>query len=195
LLLVAGALWLAGCAGAPTVYNARIYHDRWQDFFYGGGTPEYRAVVWGNPFDTPKAATEAVVIASIERAYNNARASFSTSPELVNPLVPYVSMVFNANRISSGAPCGNLDVLRPVPAPSGNVRLLAALCRAGTTLTAAQGFVDGVSGPDDPRFRQLVYQIAIKLFHYQPGSQHQRADLRQQHPGHLEVRRPESPLT
>jgi hypothetical protein len=165
LLLVAGALWLAGCSGGPTVYNAQIYHDRWPDFFYGGSTPEYLAVVWGNPFATHKAATEAVVIEFIERAYNHAGTSFSTSPREYNPLVPYVSMVFNADHARSGLPCGDLSKLRPGPAPSGNVRIQAALCRTGV-----EGVVENVSGPDDPKFRQLVYQVAVKLFRYQPGS-------------------------
>jgi hypothetical protein len=153
LLLVASALWLAGCSGGPTVYNAQIYHDRWPDFFYGGGTPEYLAVVWGNSFHTDKTATEAVVIESIER------------------------MVFNADHARSGLPCGDLSKLRPGPAPSGNVRIQAALCRSGAMLTGVEGVVENVSGPDDPKFRQLVYQVAVKLFRYQPGSGgHRRAE-------------------
>ena len=31
-------------------------------------------------------------------------------------------------------------------------------------LTGAQGVVEDVRGPDDPKFRQLVYQVAAKLF-------------------------------
>ena len=166
-LLAAGALLLAGCGGAPSVYNAQIYHDSWPDFFYGGGTGgEYLAVVWGNPFRADKAATEAVVIESIERAYNHAGNSFSTSPERVNPLVPYVAVVFNAGYFSSGLPCGDLDALRPGPAPSGNVAVQAALCRGGAALTGVRGSVEGVGGPDDPKFRQLIHQVAIKLFRY-----------------------------
>ena len=121
-------------------------------------------MVWGNPFDADKAVTEAVVIESIERAYNHAGTSFSTSPERVNPLVPHVAVVFNADHARSGLPCSDLSKLRPGSAPSGNVRVQVALCRGGTMLTGVQGVVEDVSGPDDPKFRQLVYQVAAKLF-------------------------------
>ena len=172
---IALAGFIASCSGAPTVYNARIYHDAWPTFFSGSGQSEYLAVVWGNPFATEQAHTDAVVLNSVDRAYNRAGTSFSTNPETVDPLVPYVSVLFNPGSISSNLPCSDLANLKPGVVPGGEVRVHAALCRAGSALTGARGYVTDVMGPDDPRFHQLMHQVAVELFRQQPGSDIRRA--------------------
>ncbi len=164
------ALVVGACGSTPTVYNNRIYHDEWPVFFSGSGNSEFLAVVWGNPFGADQAQTNAVVLDSVDQAFNRANYSFSTNPANVDPLVPYVSVLFNPGSAASGLPCADLTQLRPSQAPSGNVRVHAALCRGGTPLTGARGYVENVAGPNDPRFEDLMYQIAVELFRYQPGT-------------------------
>ena len=141
---------LAACSSTPTVYNSRVYHDAWPTFFSGSGQGEFLAVVWGNPFNAEQERTNAVVLDSVDQAYNRANYSFSTNPESVDPLAPYVSVVFNAGSVASGLPCSDLIDLQPPRAPSGDVRVHAALCRGGSALTGARGYVDNVSGPNGP---------------------------------------------
>lgn len=164
------AVGLAACNSAPTVYNSRIYHDAWPTFFSGSSQGEFLAVVWGNPFNAEQERTNAVVLDSVDQAYNRANYSFSTNPESVDPLAPYVSVVFNASSAASGLPCSDLTALQPRRTASGGVSVHAALCRGGSALTGARGYVDKVSGPEDPRFEALMYQIAVELFRYQPGT-------------------------
>lgn len=164
LLLAAGALLLASCATQPTVHHSRIYNDSWQDFFAGAPGTEFLAVVWGNPFNADKAETDAVVIETAEKAFNRSGYHFSTKPETVNPLVPYLVVLFNPGHSAIALPCTDLSRLEPRPPSDGRVTIEAALCRGGMRLTGATGSVAGVRGPDDPRFRALAYQIAAKVF-------------------------------
>jgi hypothetical protein len=166
LLIAAGALLLASCA-QPTVHHWRTYNDNWQDFFAGAPGSEFLAVVWGNPFKGDKAETDAVVTETADKAFNRSGYHFSTKPKTVNPLAPYLAVLFNAPHSAVALPCGDLSALEPRPPSDGRVSIEAALCRGGTRLTAATGSVSGVRGPDDPRFRALVYQIAAKVF--RPG--------------------------
>lgn len=168
--VAAGALLLASCATQPTVHHSRIYHDYYQDFFSGAPGTKFLAVVWGNPFAADKAETDAVVVDTAERAFGRRGYGFSTQPERVNPLVPYLAVVFNAGHAESGLPCTDLSRLSPPPPPNGNVSVQAALCRGNKQLTAAKGSVAGVRGPDDPRFRALTYQVAAQLFRTPPRS-------------------------
>lgn len=169
---------LVGCGGTPTVYDSRIYHDSWPDFFNGGTQSEYLAVVWGNPFDAAQERTDAVVLKSVDQAFNRSGSTFSTNPSDVDPLVPYVAVVFNAEAKSSGLPCSDLTALQPSRADRGNVRVHAALCRAGSPLTGARGHVADVTGPDDPRFKDLMYQVAVELFRNQRGTDGRDRNLR-----------------
>lgn len=168
LLAAAGALLLASCAGQSTVHYSRIYNDSWRDFFAGAEGTEFLAVVWGNPFNADKAATDSVVVETAEQAFNRSGYHFSTKPATVNPLVPYLAVVFNAGVSPSGLACGDLSRLEPRPPANGHVTMEAALCRGGTRLTGAKGSVADVKGPDDPRFRAFAYQVANKVF--RPGT-------------------------
>ena len=168
LLVAGGALVLASCATQPTVHYSRIYNDSWPDFFAGAQGTEFLAVVWGNPFNADKAATDSVVVDTAEMAFNRSGYHFSTNPETVNPLVPYLAVVFNAGISPSGFACADLSRLDPPPPPNGHVTMEAALCRGGMRLTGAKGSIADVRGPDDPRFRALAYQVANKVF--RPGT-------------------------
>lgn len=160
---------LAACGAGPSVYNARIYHDRWPDLFFTRGET-YDAVVWGNPFGGDPMPVRSAVVAAMTKAYNVASRGFVALPPEEKPSGPYVSVVFNAESERSGLPCANLEGLTPRAIGEGNVHVQAALCRYGTPLTRASGQVMGVTGPDDPRFRQLLHMVAVDLFRRPPTS-------------------------
>ena len=159
---------LAACSGGPSVYNARIYHDRWPDLFFTDGKP-YDAVVWGNPFGGDPTPLRSAVVAAMAKAYNNASRGFAVLPAEETPRGPYVSVLFNAESETSRLPCGDLEGLSPRAIGDGNVHVQAALCRNGMPLTRASGQVTGVAGPDDPRFRRLLRMVAVDLFRPPPG--------------------------
>ena len=76
--------------------------------------------------------------------------------------------MINPAKAPGGAPCGDFFTATPVRS-TGSIELYAALCRGDTALTRAQGRVSGVTGPDDRHFRELVYQVAVKVFDVRPG--------------------------
>ena len=169
LFVTAIAALLAACnARAPTVYNVQVYHDRWPDFFSGAPGQEYLAVIWGDPFAGQKSETVAVVLDAVTIAFNRPGYRFSTEPGNPDPLAPRLAIMINPAKSPGGAPCGDLATATPVRS-TGNIELHAALCRGDTALTRAQGRVSGVTGPDDERFREQVYQVAIKVFEVRPG--------------------------
>jgi hypothetical protein len=48
-------------------------------------------------------------------------------------------------------------------AATGEVRLVGGLCRYDQDMTEVTGRIDGVSGPDDPRFRRLIVAATQEL--------------------------------
>ena len=96
--------------------------------------------------------------------FNNDGYRFTTTPKAVNPLTPYLSIVFNAEIEATGIPCGDVSRLRFTPASDGRIAVQAALCRGGGLLTRADGVASGVTGPNDPKFRELMFQVSRKLF-------------------------------
>ena len=160
---------LAACSGGPSVYNARIYHDRWQDLFFTRGET-YDAVVWGNPFGGDPRPVRSAVVAAMAKVYNNASRGFAALPAEEKPRGPYVSVLFNAESEARHTPCGDLKGLSPRAIGGGNVHVQAALCRNGLVLTRASGQVVGAAGPDDPRFRRLLTMVATELFREPPIS-------------------------
>jgi len=168
-LAAALATALAGCADTPSVYNARIYHDRWPDLLYAGGDEPLSAVIWGNPFRDDRAGLESAVLEAVDQAHNNASARFASIPPALEPRSPYVALLFNANAVHSGLPCADLSALTPRLEDGGEIHVQAALCRNGAPLTGASGHVSNVSDADDSRFRQLMHSVAVSLFQPPPG--------------------------
>lgn len=173
---IAKTLWvtmaagmLAACGAGPSVYNARIYHDRWPDLFFTSGKP-YDAVVWGDPFGGDPTPVRSAVVAAMAKAFNNPSRGFAALPPDEEPRGPYVSVLFNAESESNSALCGNLEGLSTRALGDGNVHVQAALCRNGLMLTRASGQVMGAAGPDDPRFRRLLAMLATELFRKPPTS-------------------------
>lgn len=180
LFFVVVAMTIAACGqNAATVYNSRIYHDRWQDFFSSNDGQEYLAVIWGTPFEGRKGETETVVLDAVAVAFNRPGYRFLTNPSSLDPLAPRLAIMLNPANAPQGAPCGDFATATPVTRPiasGGDIEIHAALCRGITPLTRAQGRAGGLTGPDDARFRDLVYQVANKVFQSPPGSNPRSGD-------------------
>ena len=60
--------------------------------------------------------------------------------------------------------CGDHDYQGGGKEPNGTARLIAAFCRSDRALSYLVGSVDGVTGPDDPKFVAFVRQATMRLF-------------------------------
>lgn len=119
--------------------------------------------VVGNPFDVAKADLERVITSDMKGAHFGPPVSFvTTKPEGFTS--PYrIVMVFDDTRGYTEAKlCKEGTSIEP--GTGGDyVRVYAALCAGTQPLTGVNGRVGEVTGPDDPKFRQLIRQITTNL--------------------------------
>jgi hypothetical protein len=164
---------LIGCvANVPVVYDNRIYHRSWPNFFTGAPGQEFLAVIHGDPFPGRERETEAIILYVADKAFNNSAYSFSTNPPEIDSLAPRFTIILGPGASAHQAPCGNLDAIDPTAVSSdGRLEVHAALCRGTAPLTRARGRLNSVDSPDDPQFRQLIFQVANKVFEKEPTGQ------------------------
>jgi hypothetical protein len=168
---VALATFVAACSPtAPEVYNSRVYFDRWQDYFVGTSRQEYPAVIKGEPFEGQQSATEAVILKSVQTAFNRSGSRFSTDLADVEPLTPRFVILLNPGSGFAGPPCGDLDGFTPSEqAGDGALMVNAGLCRGSHPLTRAQGKVAGATGPETAPFQELISQVTLQVFRTPTG--------------------------
>ena len=115
-------------------------------------TKAMRADVSGNPFDMPQEDFNRLVNEAIQ------------PPGVqISDASPYViHFAFGISAMSVEHAC-------TAPGRTGKgggpIAVTAAYCRGtGSALTYLVGSVDGITGPEDPRFRQFLRNIVVKLF-------------------------------
>ena len=159
---VALAAGLSGCAGSTTTYNE--YFGNWDP-----ATVDYMAAqggvlteVKGNPFDAPKPEVEKAITDAMYGAHFGSLVPFVTEvPQ--NHTSPYrVIMLFNPERTVNASKMCRQEASPGAGSP-GEVKLLAVLCAREYRETSVIGRASDVSGPQDPKFRQLVRAMTSRL--------------------------------
>jgi hypothetical protein len=162
LAALIGALALAGCmAGTVNYVNVDSGYDPVQYARLPYTGPLY-VEVSGNPFAIPPEQMAKVVydaIAPSDAVIGNGqgpRLHFAFGPDATN---------FNLACSASGTK-GRIN---------DRITMVAALCR-GTdhALTYLTASIDGVTGPDDPRFRSFLRQSTVQLFPKQTEQSRER---------------------
>jgi hypothetical protein len=159
LALLAGGLALAACdsGGVSTVrlkggsnYSAGAYVQS------GAENGTNAVVVHNSPFP-PEA-----VLAALRARYQSNQYRFALgTPTDWNGYTVVIG--FGLPPVGSQNLCANPD-LPQAPAPAGVTALVANYCYGNRLVTEALGRVGGVTGPDDPRFRDLIGQTVAELF-------------------------------
>ncbi|MBK8158905.1 MAG: hypothetical protein IPK59_09145 [Rhodospirillaceae bacterium] len=110
------------------------------------------ADVSGNPFDMPQE--------DFNRLVNEAIQPPGVQQSEASPYVIHFAFGISA-----------MNVEHACTAPGrtgkggGHIAVTAAYCRGtGSALTYLVGSVDGITGPEDPRFKQYLRSIVVKLF-------------------------------
>lgn len=116
-------------------------------------------LVTGNPFPgAPEAVVEAVA-----QAMTDGR----PTDQAVAAKAPLrVLMMFNATTRTGPRIC---DRSQPLPVAdtgpgTGAVDLVATYCRGDSPQTQVVAHLDGLQGPQDPRFRDFIKQVTLSLF-------------------------------
>lgn len=140
--------------------------------FYGAYTPTVLnsaattggmlVEVIGNPFDASKSDLERSITGAMAGSHFGPHVDFVTTPPEGFSSPYRIVMVFDsAQGYTQIKLCGQTDSIAPGHAES--VRVHTALCAADKPLTGLSGRVSDVTGPDDPKFQQLISQMTINL--------------------------------
>lgn len=118
--------------------------------------------VVGNPFDAPKAELEQSITGAMTGSHFGPHVDFVTTPP-EDFRSPYrIVMVFDSERnYTQQKLCSQTASI--TPAATESVKVHTALCAAEKPLTGVSGRVADVTGPEDPKFRQMISQITVNL--------------------------------
>jgi hypothetical protein len=161
LLSSAVALTLAACArtdGIATVSQVDSRFDS-DDYAHEASVKPILVVVRGSAFGLDQRSLEQVVTSNMQGADWSPHARLTTVPSNdVAKIFSYVMLVNGPSDLTAAALCRDPARI-PVavqPTPTGEVRLVGGLCRYDQDMVEVTGRLDGLSGPQDPRFRGLI---------------------------------------
>jgi hypothetical protein len=161
-VLLIAATGLSGCAGASVVshgYYSSAYSPDHVQLAAASGTA--LATIRNNPF--PADRDNAGVLAAMQGRNVGPRMYFSQTARpddkygyrvILDFVRPGPGTVYQCQREST--PPANSP-------PAGLIDVTATFCVGDRLLTDAAGTINGVSGPDDPRFKQFIGDIMVAL--------------------------------
>jgi len=161
--LALGMLLMAAGLGAPAAAQTR-HEQMWSSYDPSEingpqGGRKLPTLVLGNPFDGPQQA----VVDAVAEAMNGGR----PADQAMAAKAPLrVLMLFNAATRTGYRICD-----RSLPPPvadtgpsGGTVDVVATYCRGDQPQTQVTAQLGGVSGPGDPKFRDMIRQVTVSLF-------------------------------
>ena len=163
-----GMLVMTGCQSTVTTttsYDVLFRAGVLSEFGYAASAGEMPVVVVGNPFDTPKPAVDAAVIAAMQGRNRGSAVRFVEAPaEIAQFGSGYaVIMVLNGGTgFSADVVCGRRGSLAP-SATAGRTAVLAVFCGAADARSWAFSSTGQVASPSDPMFVQLVRQATFLM--------------------------------
>lgn len=159
------AMACGGCSDAIIVHaDFSTDRDVQNHLAYATDGHPMRTLVKGNPFPGPMEGFVSTVTSAMSGANPGRAARFSADPNEPN-LKPYlVVMQFNPSRALRASELCAGNARGDETPSSGKVSIAAGFCFGDDALSEARAEVSGVSGPDDPRFRQAVQDVTYFLF-------------------------------
>ena len=158
-------LTVSACAGTVIVHEpvySQLFFDGETEYAMRHG--EMMTRVYGTPFSTGAGKLERSVTRLMKGANFGPEADFTPKPSGEGSAPYHVVMVFNAPRyLADELICADGFDIDTAP-NGGSLTLLTGFCIGDTLLSTASGSVDGVKGPKDPIFRELVRQVIYSLF-------------------------------
>lgn len=161
------ALGLGACAsdGITTVTQMSSAYDS-DDYAHEASVKDILVVVRGSAFGLNQPQLEQVVTQDMQGGGWGPNPHFTTVPgDNVGKMFSYV-MVLNApDDLTAEAACNNpskIPVVTQAP-PVGAVHLLGTMCRYDASMIDTNARAVDVTGPQDPRFRELIRTAMMQL--------------------------------
>lgn len=161
LLSSAMAVTLVACArtdGIATVSQVDSRFDS-DDYAHEASVKPILVVVRGSAFGLDQRTLEQVVASDMQGADWSPHARLTTVPSNdVAKIFSFVILVNGPQDLTAAALCRDPARMQVQAAPtaSGEVRLVSGLCRYDEDMVEVTGRLDGLSGPQDPRFHNLI---------------------------------------
>jgi hypothetical protein len=164
-VLAAAGLLATACAGQSTIYNNMISGGYYPYVFgYAAGRRDLTTVIVGNPFEIDKAELDSRLVDMLNESPNFQQPThFTTTPGPSARSQYRAVFLLNRQIVLPGLACRAPDKV-PAADLGATTRLVAVFCQQGGYLSTVTGELQGVTGIDDPRFRQLIGQMMPLLF-------------------------------
>lgn len=168
LLSGAMALTVVACARSDGISTVSQLDDRYDsdDYAHEASVTPILVVVRGTAFGLDQRSLEQAVASNMQGADWGPHARFTTVPSNnVAKMFSFVMLVNGPRDATAAALCRDpskapAGITAP---PAGEVRLIGGLCRYDQDMAEVTGRIDGVSGPQDPRFRKLIVAATQEL--------------------------------
>jgi hypothetical protein len=168
LLSATAVLALAACARSDGIRTVSQYDDRFDsdDYAHEASVKPILVVVRGTAFGLDQRTLEQAIATSMQGADWGPHARFTTTPSNdVAKMFSFVMLVNGPLNATAAALCAD-----PSKAPAataapttGEVRLIGGLCRYDQDMAEVTGQVEGVTGPQDPKFHNLIVAATQEL--------------------------------
>jgi hypothetical protein len=168
LLSGAMALTLVSCARSDGISTVSQLDDRYDsdDYAHEASVTPILVVVRGTAFGLDQRTLEQAVAANMQGADWGPHARFTTVRSSDVAKIFSFVMLVNGPRNATAAELCRDPAKAPAAVtapPAGEVRLIGGLCRYDQDMAEVTGRIDGVSGPQDPRFRNLIVAATHEL--------------------------------
>jgi hypothetical protein len=160
-VVVVGAFVLGGCSSDRVVVEDinPLYSS--SEFFAAADGRDLRTTIQGNPFGTP--AFDRAVTAIMTSTPVGPKTRFTTNPGPSANRDYSVTLVFNPSPDLLAVDLCNAQSI-PTAAAKRPIVARAAFCAAGGEASAVSGYLDQATGPEDPKFADLIRDMTLRLF-------------------------------
>lgn len=160
LLTATTALVLAGCVGngVSIVEGQQTGIFAPEEYARDASTGPMTVVVRGSAFGYDPTTLANLVVNNMQGADWSPHARFTTVSGPNTARMYFYVMAINGPLDLTGASLCQRpsQPLAATAVPNGEIRLEAALCRFNNVATSVEGRASGVTGPADPKFRELI---------------------------------------
>jgi hypothetical protein len=168
VLSAVAALALASCARSDGIRTVSAMDDRYDsdDYNHEATIKPIPVVVRGTAFGLDQKALEATITKNMQGADWGGHTNFTTTPGPDDAKIFSFVMLVNGPANATAASLCRDPSKAPASTqalPQGQVRLLGGLCRYDQNMTEVTGQIDGVTGPDDPKLKNLIVAAMMEL--------------------------------
>jgi hypothetical protein len=147
---------LGACSGSPSTYDFVAVPQFSYDHLVLAGERETLAVVRNNPFAADR--DNAAVLAAMNRPVHDLSLRFSQARTGM-AATPY-KVVLAFGEAPRGNPCVDTS---SAGGGVGAIRLHGAFCVNDYMLSRVTGAAEGITGPADGRFAELIHEVLVAL--------------------------------